>query len=129
MSLNFSTCRPSNELPDFGASLPHIPLNISVGLTPARDSTREPMNSCCSPNPVEIEEGCYYWCQLPENYSDGKGFSSCLRSNKAYLGPGNDSSVPILAYHLSKTSNAAITRGKTLFWAAVATGLLQVVAI
>jgi len=129
MPSNFSLCPPSNTLPDFGVNLPHIPLNISVGLTPARESTREPMNTCCSPNPAQLEEGCYYWCQLPEKYADGKGFSSCLRSNTAYLGSGNDSSVPILGYHLAGASNLATGIGKTLFWAAVVTALLQVVAI
>ncbi|KAK8097397.1 hypothetical protein PG984_016536 [Apiospora sp. TS-2023a] len=81
------TCPPSNQLPE-AWNIAGIPLNVTTYFTPADDLLYEPMVSCCSPNPVGLAEGCYFWCEHPYDQSDFHVWSSCLRrrSNMTRLG-------------------------------------------
>lgn len=76
------TCPPSNSLPD-ADNIAGIPLNVTTYFTPAEDSLYEAMVSCCSPDPVGLAEGCYFWCEHPASEADFHVWSSCFyrRSN------------------------------------------------
>lgn len=41
-----------------------VPQNVTHGWIPGRNVSR-PMRACCAPNPVQVSEGCYEWCELP----------------------------------------------------------------
>ncbi len=85
-----STCPASpTSMPDF-STLP-IPQNVNVFGTPGNDtSAYPPMTACCAPNPVQIVDGCYLWCELPAQYFNGTSgkqgaedaFKACLAENK-----------------------------------------------
>ncbi|KAK3905730.1 hypothetical protein C8A05DRAFT_12486 [Staphylotrichum tortipilum] len=52
------------------SSLP-IPQNINVVSTPGNDTSWPGMVVCCTPNPVQIVNGCYLWCEVPARYFNG----------------------------------------------------------
>lgn len=59
------------------------------------------MTNCCAPNPVNLVNNCYLWCQLPPSqlYVDSDGlltsdFDDCLRANGL-----NIDETPISGYH------------------------------
>jgi hypothetical protein len=64
-----ATCPPRTSLPDI-QNLP-IPQNINVMVTPGNDTSYRPMEICCEPSNVQIADGCYLWCELPERYFNG----------------------------------------------------------
>lgn len=76
-------CPPRTEMPEF-SNLP-IPKNINVVGTPGNDTSYLPMEACCEPNPVQIVDRCYLWCEIPKRYFDGtdkerakSAMSACL---------------------------------------------------
>ncbi|KAL2197247.1 hypothetical protein P885DRAFT_60626 [Corynascus similis CBS 632.67] len=28
------------------------------------------MSTCCAPNPVRLDQGCYQWCEIPQHFFD-----------------------------------------------------------
>lgn len=72
-----------------------IPKNINygiVGLDSDRKTDMQALKTCCSPNPVNIIDGCYPWCELPSKSGNvsvlngmnlGEAWVSCLRGQFA----------------------------------------------
>ena len=77
--LPINTTCPSIEVLPEAWNIAGIPLNVTTYLTPAQDALYEPMTTCCSPSPVGLAEGCYFWCEQPSSYPDPSDWSSCLR--------------------------------------------------
>lgn len=57
-------------------------------VTPGNDTSYRPMEICCEPSRVQIVDGCYLWCELPERYFNGTdkegartSSSSCMNLN------------------------------------------------
>ncbi|TEA19301.1 hypothetical protein C8034_v000775 [Colletotrichum sidae] len=120
MSSN-ATCPDSSVLPEFG-NLSDLPKNVSVGFVPVgRNGSHDAMDSCCSPQDVNIANDCYYWCELSTAGLDG--FTSCLGRHGLEKG--------IIGTHASSTSAAAspTTTGRNLaglmLWALVITTALH----
>ncbi|KAK8029650.1 oxidoreductase family protein [Apiospora rasikravindrae] len=76
-----TTCFPTGQMimPDV-QNIAGLPLNITTYITPAEESLYQPMVSCCSPNPVGLADGCYFWCEHPASRSDFQAWGSCLRT-------------------------------------------------
>ncbi|KAK8036485.1 hypothetical protein PG991_001622 [Apiospora marii] len=79
------TCPPSNELPD-AWNIVGIPLNVTTYFQPADADQYEAMVWCCSPNPVGLAEGCYFWCEHPYDEGAFHAWSSCVRLNSNTTG-------------------------------------------
>jgi len=127
MHSNFSSCPPGNQLPELGPNLPSIPLNITVGYLPASNSTYGPMVSCCAPSPVQLGEGCYYWCKLNATDINGQHWSSCLSFLHAF---NTTNGTSITGFHLASTgtSNVVTGVGRAILWSVVVSGLLYMVS-
>ncbi|WYZ42637.1 hypothetical protein EsH8_VI_000336 [Colletotrichum jinshuiense] len=98
--MNSSMCLNGDSLPEL-SNLP-IPQNITFAVIPGRNTSDAAMVSCCAPNPVQLAEGCYEWCELPDTYKGGgisSSFGSCLTANHRNL-----NSSRILGVH---TANSA----------------------
>ncbi|KAK7959286.1 oxidoreductase family protein [Apiospora aurea] len=78
-----ATCPPIDKMmmPD-AQNIAGLPLNITTYLTPAEDSLYENMVSCCSPNPVGLADGCYFWCEHPASQAAFDTWRGCLTNNK-----------------------------------------------
>lgn len=63
------TCLPTNTMPD-AWNIAGLPLNITTYITPAEDSLYAAVASCCSPSPVGLADGCYFWCEQPPSQTD-----------------------------------------------------------
>ncbi|CAK7220336.1 hypothetical protein SCUCBS95973_004124 [Sporothrix curviconia] len=87
-----ATCPPGNQLPEV-TTLP-IPLNVSVAVIPGSNVSDSVMVACCSPNPVNIADGCYEWCEAPKAYNSLDKFSNCLVANHRNLNQSD-----ILGFH------------------------------
>ena len=44
-----------------------IPSNISYAVVPSQTAPDSWMVLCCEPNPVDIIQSCWEWCELPPN--------------------------------------------------------------
>lgn len=105
-----------------------IPRNIPTVYTPARDDSLAPMTVCCAPHAVQVAEGCYYWCELPQTFIDGNSWSFCL-SNTNTPGAGNQTAVSgihIAAGVRSFDMGLERGKGKAVLWM-VAVGALMCV--
>ncbi|KAM7210260.1 hypothetical protein V8F06_014354 [Rhypophila decipiens] len=49
-----------------------IPQNINVVMLGGSNNTLEAMTNCCAPNYVQVLDGCYLWCKIPESGSEPK---------------------------------------------------------
>lgn len=124
LSSNFNSCPPANQLPEVGPNLPSIPLNITVGLVPARNDSHTPMVTCCAPNAVQLAQDCYYWCQLPTSSAVGiKTWESCIRMSNSTQGSGG---ISILGSHLATSGSVRAATGTkwTALFAVVICGLM-----
>ncbi|KAK1827041.1 hypothetical protein QBC39DRAFT_362945 [Podospora conica] len=81
---NPQKCEPLSGVP---ASLP-IPKGINYAAVQGRNGSEPWMVKCCTPNPVNLVDGCWVWCQLPKErittLPDGKketDFMTCLKQN------------------------------------------------
>ncbi|KAK8137067.1 hypothetical protein PG984_005007 [Apiospora sp. TS-2023a] len=63
------TCPSKTMMPD-AHTIIGLPLDITTYLTPADDAIYWAMDACCSPKPVHLAEGCYFWCEQPPSYRD-----------------------------------------------------------
>ncbi|KAK0739982.1 hypothetical protein B0T18DRAFT_416991 [Schizothecium vesticola] len=55
-------CEPLSAVP---ASLP-IPKGINYAALQGRNGSEPWMVKCCAPNPVNLVDGCWVWCELPK---------------------------------------------------------------
>lgn len=55
----------NDTLPD--TSLLDIPKNITYFVLAGQNATEE-LAECCDPNPVQLANGCYNWCEVPAHY-------------------------------------------------------------
>ncbi|KAK1856076.1 hypothetical protein CCHR01_01290 [Colletotrichum chrysophilum] len=76
------TC-PTNEIPD---ALP-IPKDMTYVVIPGQNVSDPWMVNCCHPNPVNLVNKCWEWCQVPDAIKQDRSeseilsvFSSCLRA-------------------------------------------------
>jgi hypothetical protein len=60
-----TTCEP-NVIPAL-SSLP-IPQDINVVAVPGTNTSNSAMKKCCEPNTVQIVNGCWLWCEIPDRY-------------------------------------------------------------
>lgn len=80
-----TTC-PDSSIPDI-ASLP-VPHNINLMVIPGSNASYHPMVTCCEPNPVQVVNECWLWCEVPKSYFDHgashqavtDATSSCIRA-------------------------------------------------
>lgn len=75
-----ATCPPITELPD-AVNISGIPLDINTYFTPAQEALYEPLVTCCSPRPVGLADGCYFWCEQPPAYPQLSGWLDCLHTH------------------------------------------------
>ncbi|KAK4033073.1 hypothetical protein C8A01DRAFT_50265 [Parachaetomium inaequale] len=80
-----TTC-PSASIPAI-ESLP-VPQNINLMIIPGTDTAARPMVPCCAPNPVQLVNDCWLWCEIPASYFNGtdkegarQASSACLETN------------------------------------------------
>ncbi|KAK7911746.1 oxidoreductase family protein [Apiospora marii] len=73
------TCPSKTMMPD-AETIPGLPLNITTYLTPADDAIYWAMDACCSPNPVGLADGCYFWCEQPPTYPEPGPWWQCVSS-------------------------------------------------
>ncbi|KAK1689400.1 hypothetical protein BDP55DRAFT_712528 [Colletotrichum godetiae] len=103
-----ATCLNRSSLPEL-STLP-IPQNITFVATPGRNASDAPMVACCAPNPVQLADGCYEWCELPGTYDAKKNalamFGGCLSAN----GRNYSTDANILGLHVA---NGAARPGVT----------------
>ncbi|KAH6846956.1 hypothetical protein B0I37DRAFT_134612 [Chaetomium sp. MPI-CAGE-AT-0009] len=78
-----ATCPPPTSIPDI-SNLP-IPQDINVMATPGNDTSYRPMEVCCEPSRVQIVDGCYLWCELPERYFNGTDKEGARASSSSCL--------------------------------------------
>lgn len=124
---NITTCPPGNSLLD----LDHLPIpkDHSFAVIPGQNVSVPWMVRCCAPNPVNLVNNCYLWCQLPPSqiYHGSNGldtdFDSCLKINGL-----NVDETSISGYSFA---NAAGRVGPTIqgvgIWALLAAGILRCV--
>ncbi|KAM7201585.1 hypothetical protein V8F20_004813 [Naviculisporaceae sp. PSN 640] len=92
---------PYNSQPSI-AGIDEIPKNINVAMVGGSDITFPAMVSCCYPNHVQLYNGCYLWCKIPEpregevdnlgqpkkkleNWDDVfSNFTQCLRADPSW---------------------------------------------
>lgn len=66
-----------------------IPADISVFMMPVNDFRHPRMGACCNLHRVQVAEGCYLWCEVPEIYLNSTtdptiahmDFLNCLNTN------------------------------------------------
>lgn len=98
---------PKCEGPPYNAQpailgIPEIPKDINVAMIGGTDVAHPAMVHCCWPNHVQLLNGCFLWCQIPEPRPDEKdslgqpkvkfehaddifgNFTTCLRSDSGY---------------------------------------------
>ncbi|KAK8124241.1 hypothetical protein PG999_004159 [Apiospora kogelbergensis] len=92
--LHINASCPSIEALPEAWNIAGIPLNITTYFTPAQDAWYQPMTTCCSPNPVGLAEGCYFWCEQPPSHPNLSDWSSCVRH-----GATNGTKSSITAMH------------------------------
>lgn len=74
------------------------------------------MAACCGPNPLQLAEGCYKWCELPATYADEdtalSRFMSCRsrETNKRNMTMGTNGTNGTSGYpfylHVAKSGTA-----------------------
>jgi hypothetical protein len=81
------TC-PNPAIPAI-ESLP-IPQDINLMIIPGTNKQDPAMTLCCEPNPVQIVNDCWLWCEIPASYwvngtasNDAvqQATGACLRTN------------------------------------------------
>ncbi|KAM7199962.1 hypothetical protein V8F33_004136 [Rhypophila sp. PSN 637] len=80
-----STCQgpPNGALPDI-KGVDTIPKDINVGMIGGSNISQPAMTTCCAPNKVQLLDGCYLWCKIPQTGGAPdifQNFTSCLRGN------------------------------------------------
>ncbi|KAK3290596.1 uncharacterized protein B0H64DRAFT_446908 [Chaetomium fimeti] len=81
-----TTC-PGAAIPDI-SNLP-IPHDINLMVIPGASTQDPAMVVCCEPNPVQIVNGCWLWCEVPASYfvngtpdnAVQQAVATCLRTN------------------------------------------------
>ncbi|KAH6650202.1 hypothetical protein F5144DRAFT_543288 [Chaetomium tenue] len=121
-----TTCPPHTQMPDIH-NLP-IPQNINVMVTPGNDTSYQPMEICCEPNRVQIVDGCYLWCELPERYFNGtdkKGAQASSSSCMNFQGLESDDRR-IIGWQMNGAgARPAVGSAKQIgFWVLALSGLV-----
>lgn len=58
------------------------------------------MAACCTPNPLQLAEGCYKWCELPATYADeDTALSRFVACRRRWASKGKMSTNGTLTYN------------------------------
>ncbi|WYZ37664.1 hypothetical protein EsH8_II_001170 [Colletotrichum jinshuiense] len=84
MSAATNTSCPTSSVPENLS----IPQNITYAVIPGQNASDSWMSSCCHPNPVQLVQDCWEWCEIPTSITNGTAsemitdaFGNCLRIN------------------------------------------------
>lgn len=96
MSANASC--PTSSIP----STLDVPDNVTYAVIPGTNTSDPWMVNCCAPNPVQLVNNCWEWCEItdsmasfnvssPNDHTDqvSAAFSTCLVVNKRLLNESN----------------------------------------
>lgn len=123
-----TTCPPHTSLPEIH-NLP-IPQNINVMVTPGNDTSYRPMAVCCEPNTVQITDGCYLWCELPERYFNGTDKDGARASSSSCMNFQGleDDGRRIIGWQMNGSgARPAVGSAKQIgFWVLALSGLVYV---
>lgn len=78
MSWNSTNC--PDGVPE--SSSLSIPSNITFAFIPSINTTNKALVACCDPNPIDIADGCFAWCEAPPELASLQKFSACLTINE-----------------------------------------------
>ncbi|KAF6830023.1 hypothetical protein CMUS01_07917 [Colletotrichum musicola] len=93
---------PTNSVP---SAFEGLPTDQTYGVIPGRNASSPWMVNCCSPNPVQIVDECWSWCELPKSITKGSrdqgkindDFNLCLSNNGRRFNESNGVSIHIAA--------------------------------
>ncbi|GKT44219.1 uncharacterized protein ColSpa_04400 [Colletotrichum spaethianum] len=95
-----------------------IPQDVTYAVIPGHNISDSWMASCCQPNPVQLVQDCWEWCEIPAAITNGTtsetipaAFSQCLQANGRDLNASNGlivhvSSAATPSRHVSFTNMA-----------------------
>lgn len=78
MSSNVTTCPDGVPEPSTLA----IPSSITFAVVASNDTSNPALMACCGPNPVNLAQGCFAWCEAPSALDSADDFSTCLSMNE-----------------------------------------------
>lgn len=78
MSWNSTNC--PDGVPE--SSSLSIPSNITFAFVPSTNTSNKAFVACCNPNPIDIADGCFAWCEIPPALASLQNFSGCLTVNE-----------------------------------------------
>lgn len=80
LTMSWNTTNCPDGLPE--SSQVDIPSNITFAFVPSINTSNQAFVTCCDPNPVNIADGCFAWCEAPPPAGSEQTFSDCLTINE-----------------------------------------------
>jgi hypothetical protein len=126
-----SSCPGGNTaLPDIN-TLP-IPQNINIMARTGSNTSNHAMETCCEPSPVQVAEGCYLWCEVPQRYFNvstrndevASRMSACLR---AAVGGNYTDESRITGWQFNAGARTGMTTAKQIgLWVLLVSGFIYI---
>ncbi|KAK3906176.1 hypothetical protein C8A05DRAFT_29962 [Staphylotrichum tortipilum] len=106
-----------------------IPQNINVVVRPGVSTADEAMAACCSPNRLQIADGCYLWCEIPARYFNqsadhdtmSQHMTSCIRAENKGRNITNE--AIITGFQFNVAGRVGVARGLGV-WVLLVSGLV-----
>ena len=91
------------------------------------------MSRCCAPSRVQIVDGCYLWCEVPQRYFDGStdesgvtySFLACIRTANIGRNATDESIMTGWQYNTGARAAGTMATAKQMgLWLLLVSGLM-----